>query len=153
MIFNFSLKKKIITFFLLFLTIWPPAHYLLANRYNLNHWKFFGLAMYITPTPLVVVEFSDLAGKTFLDTEKIFSRTSRKEFYNFLQHRTHWGRIYRVDKLANNILVTWGGLKGIRVYVHVAKFDSLNARPIIVTDIYKCVRGLECNLYKTKIKR
>lgn len=150
MFFKFKTKRKLIINFLLILTIWPFIHFFLAYKFHINHWKFFGIAMYLTPTPYVEVEFSDIKGKTFLDTNKIFSKTNPKEYYKFLQHRTNWGYFYTPDKLANDILGSWRGLKGIKVYVHVAKFDSLNARPFIITDIYSCIRGKNCKFVEQK---
>lgn len=150
MFLEFKTKKRIVIYLLLLLTIWPPLHYILAKQIHFNHWKFFGLSMYITPTPFVEVEFADLDGSTFLDGNKIFSITNPDAYYKFLEHRTNWGRIYKPNKLANEILGSWRGLKGIKLFVHVAKFDSLKAKPFIVTDIYNCLRGGSCNLVETR---
>jgi len=43
---------------LVFLVIWPFAHYALVHTAGLNPWKFGGLAMYLTPS-VTSVEFWD----------------------------------------------------------------------------------------------
>jgi hypothetical protein len=43
-------KTSIAALGLAALVAWPPMHFRLVERYNLNPWKFFGFAMYCVPT-------------------------------------------------------------------------------------------------------
>lgn len=43
-------KARIAVFGLAALLAWPPLHFRLVERYELNPWKFFGFAMYCCPT-------------------------------------------------------------------------------------------------------
>ncbi len=47
---NLAGKARAALFGLVALLAWPPLHYGLVERYELNPWKFFGFAMYCRPT-------------------------------------------------------------------------------------------------------
>jgi hypothetical protein len=48
---SFTAKRRLVYGALVFLTIWPLAHMVLAYAYGLSSWKLCGWGMYATPRP------------------------------------------------------------------------------------------------------
>lgn len=48
---NVVAKRRLVHGLLVFLTVWPLAHMVLAHRYGLSSWKLCGWGMYATPRP------------------------------------------------------------------------------------------------------
>lgn len=79
---------------------WGPVHRWLVARYDLNPWKFGGMAMYATAAPRIGIGFyRDVEGR--LEPLEIRGRPSDHPlFLEYYQARRHAGQWARPDALA-----------------------------------------------------
>ena len=60
---SLRLKKHAIVGLLLLFAVWPATHYVLAQRYEFDPWRFFGWAMYTVPDTRVEIYAAEVYGE------------------------------------------------------------------------------------------
>lgn len=119
-------KRRGIVIVLCVLALWPAGHRLLAARYDVNPWKFFGWAMYCRPPGKITMEIRAPGGPASglllvpPDWEHLSGR--------FLRWRKHAGSLARPDRLGRILLEENPGLQEIEIDVRHTRLRSKSAR-------------------------
>lgn len=93
---SLAARRRLLVAFLALFAAWPPLHFLLVQRYEINPWKFAGWAMYARPPARVSVS---LAGEGPSGPVAV-RPVPRGELEEFRLARVHFGRMARPDRLA-----------------------------------------------------
>lgn len=141
-------KRILLQAVLCLLLLWPPLHFVLGTFLHFNNWKFFGLAMYCTPPPVVSIELFNKDHSTLLSIDKIFSQADPLQAHRFIRYRANWGYVHTPTTLAKSVLRSWPQLSGLGVVVHTTLFDGLKGQPYVISDYYSCERGQACSWLK-----
>ena len=98
-------KERIFLGVLALLFLWPLAHYALARRYHIDHWRFSGFAMYARPSYTPKLEFAGLVGEQPLTPELLRTALGDQDARvdHFLARRRLWGDLEPPDALARLI--------------------------------------------------
>lgn len=135
-------KRHLLLVGIALLALWPSAQHLLAKRFELNPWKFFGWAMYCTAPPEPRVNIWSLDGTRELALPLLLGRVDGGfgALTKFTDLRRLWGRLYGPDELAQRILAGSPTLPGFRIYVNTVMLSARDGMSFHTSHVFECMR-------------
>lgn len=117
------------------LVIWPVLHFTMVQKYELNPWKFFGFAMYCSPTLPVRANIEVIEdGKSMSIDPNQLSRAGRGAMRRFVVSRGVLGTFEDPDPVAAWVFHLRPQAEEVRIEVLHAHIDRGTGR--IVEDRY-----------------
>ena len=121
---------------LMALLAWPPLHYGLVERYDLNPWKFFGFAMYCAPTLPVQLDIEMVQrGRVIKVQVADLPLPLRAACRRFALDRSVLGTFREVRPLAFRLLRALPTAEAVRIDVRHAHIDRATGSIVETHDL------------------
>lgn len=123
--FSATTRRRVVNGLLVLVTLWPPVHILLVQRFDLSSWKLAGWGMYATPRPDVfgMEIYGGPAGESPLEQLAAPSQELRREATAFLE-RFRWLRgLTPTGSLERAVRAEHPSWTRMRVVVHQTDLD------------------------------
>ncbi len=99
-------KKRLVAILIVAYLLWGGVHRWLVHRFEINPWKFGGMAMYATPAPKISIAFYREGENGALAPLPIASRPEDQPmFLRYFENRRHAGMLLPPDALATRIFM------------------------------------------------
>lgn len=136
-------KQRICFGVLIALLLWPMAHFALARRYHINHWRFAGFAMYTRPAYVPKLQFAGMIGDQPL-TPALLQQAlgeSTRRIDGFLAARRLWGELESPAPIGRLILARIPELAELTILVITIGLEPGDDHLSYSVERWQCTRG------------
>lgn len=121
-------KKRLAASLVIGYLLWGGVHRYLVHRFEINPWKFGGMAMYAIPAPKISIGFFEPRPDGGLRPLEISREPADQPlFLRYFQDRRHAGRLLPPDALAERIFAQRQDVDACAIVVTRLSLDSETA--------------------------